>query len=339
MTDIAEATEVDGIFLVDSVHRRFTKAQKAYLKLVLADKSGQIESVMWEETMEKNPDSRELAGGDFIDVSGRAGVNRYTNKVEVILNQLRKVATDDLDIADFLPTTDQDIDELKARLKKIVAAVDDPHIKKLLEKLFKDQELSEAYCLAPAAKSYHHGYLGGLLEHSVSVAELALLLCDHYEGIDRSLLIAGALLHDVGKIREFDYMTKIDYSTEGRLKGHIVIGDELVGSMIDGIRGFPADLKLHISHLILSHHGEPEYGAAVRPKTKEAVILNIIDNTDAKINGWMCIAKKYDDDREWTDFQSMFNDYLYLSPVERGEVREEKTKRTKPESDGNETLF
>jgi 3'-5' exoribonuclease len=317
--DIEEGAEVNGVFLVDSAHRRFTKAKKAYLKLVLADKSGQIESVMWDETMEKNPDAYDLRSGDFIDISGRAGVNRFTGKVEVILNLARKIGHEDLDITDFLPRTDRDMDELKKELAEVMAEVDDPYIEKLLDKVFKDPELSKAFYLAPAAKNYHHAYLGGLLEHSVSVAQLAVLLCRHYDGIDKSLLIAGALLHDIGKIREFDYTTNIDYSTEGRLKGHIVIGGEIVGKLMDGIRDFPEDLKLHLSHLVLSHQGELEYGAAVRPKTKEAVILNVIDNADAKVNGWMSIAKKYGDDVEWTDFQSMFGDYLYMGTVKREE--------------------
>lgn len=310
--EIEEGTEVDGVFLVDSAHRRFTKANKAYLKVVLVDKSGQIESVMWEETMEKNPDTEDLRAGEFIKVSGRAGVNRFTNKVEVVLNQLRIVGADDLDISDFLPTTERDVEELRGELRDVLAAVDDPWIKQLLDTIFSGGELTDSYCAAPAAKSFHHAYLNGLLEHSVSVAQLALLICRQYDGINKSLLVAGALLHDIGKIREFDYSTRIDYSTEGRLKGHIVIGAELVGGLMDAISGFPDDLKLLVSHMILSHHGEPEYGAAVRPKTKEAVLLNMIDNVDAKVNGWMLIAKKYGDDVEWTEYQNMFSDYLYL---------------------------
>lgn len=310
--DIKESEQVNGVFLIDSAHQRFTKANKAYLKLVLVDKSGQIESVMWEETMEKNPQSREIKAGDFADISGQAAVNRFTKQVEVVLNQIHKINEDDLNILDFLPCTERDIDQLKGELRELVALIEDKHLKQLLDKILDDPELGKAYCIAPAAKNYHHAYLGGLLEHSVSVAQLAVLMCDHYNGIDKSLLIAGALLHDIGKIYEFDYTTRIDYSTQGRLKGHIVIGDQVVTEAVAGIPGFPEETKLHLSHLILSHQGEPEYGAAVKPKTKEAVILNIVDNADAKVNGWLQIAKRYGDEVEWTDYQSMFGDFLYL---------------------------
>jgi 3'-5' exoribonuclease len=312
--DIREGDTVSGVFLVDSAHQRYTKNNKAYFKLVLTDKTGQIESVMWEETMEKNPDVLALKAGDFVDLTGQAAVNRYANRVEVVLNHVRQVSADDIDVLDFLPKTEADIDRLKEQLAELIGQVDDAQVKKLLDAVFGDLKIYKAYCLAPAAKTYHHAYLGGLLEHSVSVGGLALLLCGHYPGLNKSLLIAGALLHDIGKIREFNYATHIEYSTEGRLKGHIVMGDQIVSGIADKIKGLSDDLKLQISHLILSHHGEPEYGAAVRSKTKEAVILNIIDNADAKANGWIQIAKKYEEGVEWTDFQSMFGDYLYLGP-------------------------
>ncbi len=316
--DIKEGDVVEGVFLIDSAHLRYTKANKAYLKLVLADKSGQIESVMWDETIEKNPGSRDVKGGDFADISGQAAVNRYSKQVEVVLNQVRVVGEEELDVLDFLPRTEHDINELKAELREVVAQVDDKNLKKLLNKIFDHPELGAAFCLAPAAKNYHHAYLGGLLEHSVSMAKLALLMCDHYSGLNKSLLVSGALLHDIGKIYEFNYRTRIDYSTEGRLKGHIVIGDQIVAKEVAGIAGFPEETKVHLSHLILSHQGEPEYGAAVKPKTKEAVILNIIDNADAKVNGWLQIAKKYGDEVEWTEWQSMFGDFLYLGPAGNG---------------------
>lgn len=338
--DIQEGENVDAVFLVDSAHLRYTKANKAYLKLVLTDNSGQIESVMWDETIEKNPDSRDLKAGDFIDVSGRAAVNRFSKQVEIVLNQIRVVNPDDLDIVDFLPTTDQDIDGLKKELAEAIAQVSDSHLKQLVDKIFSDPDLMKAYCLAPAAKNYHHGYLGGLLEHSVSVAKLAILMCDHYGGLDKSLLVTGALLHDIGKIREFNYGNRIDYSTEGRLVGHIVIGDKIVAGYADAIKGLSESVKLSVSHLILSHHGEPEYGAAVKPKTREAVILNIIDNADAKVNGWLQIANKYGDDVEWTDFQSMFGDFLYLGPPQNGAEKKEKPRKpVKQKSEDTSTLF
>src|SRR3972149_6105949 len=254
--DIQEGESVSGVFLIDSAHQRVTKTNKPYLKLVLVDKSGQIEAVMWDETMEKNADSRSIKAGDFADVSGKAAVNRYSNRGEVLLNQIRKVNAGELDILDFLPRTERDIDELKSELWALIEEIEDKPVKNLLTKIFRDPETGGGFFLAPAGKNFHHAYLGGPLEHSVSVAKLAVLICGHYGGLDKSLLIAGALLHDIGKIREFDFVTRIDYSTEGRLKGHIVIGDQLVAGAAAGIAGFPEEIKVHLSHLILSHQGE-----------------------------------------------------------------------------------
>ncbi|HEB12747.1 MAG TPA: HD domain-containing protein, partial [Actinobacteria bacterium] len=268
-----------------------------------------------------------------------AAVNRFSNQVEIVLNQIHIVSPDDLDIVDFLPTTTQDIGGLKKELADLIDQVNDGHLKKLVKKVFDDPDLMKAYCLAPAAKNYHHGYLGGLLEHSVSVAKLAILMCDHYGGLDKSLLVTGALLHDIGKIREFNYTNRIDYSTEGRLVGHIVLGDKIVAGYADNIKGFPELVKLSVSHLILSHQGEPEYGAAVKPKTREAVILNVIDNADAKVNGWLQIANKYGDDVEWTDFQSMFGDFLYLGPAQSGAEKKVPRKPSKPKREDTSTLF
>jgi len=320
VAQIKEGDKVNSYFLVEACHQRFSKTNKAYLKLVLGDKSGRIEAVMWDETMEKSSGWQKVRAGDFVLIEGQATKNRYTDKVEIVLWQIQKVDDAALNPADFLPTTTKDREKLKLDLLMLCQEVTNPYLKKLLAKIFSPGELLEKFSLAPAAKNFHHAYIGGLLEHSVSVAGLAVIMCRHYQELDKSLLVSGALLHDIGKIYEFTYDRKIDYSTEGRLKGHIVLGDQIVASYISKIKNFPEELKLHLSHLILSHQGEPEYGAAVKPKTKEAVVLNFIDNVDAKINGFLEIAKKYTDEVEWTEFQAMFNDYLYLGKSDRGQT-------------------
>lgn len=315
VTDIQEGRQIEGLFLVDNLSKRITRNNQAYLKFSLSDRSGGIEAVVWDEAMEKNPDTAQVKAGDYISLSGQSVVNRYTKRVEINIASLEIADDKTVKPEEFLPVTDKDIGELKADLSRLIGIVGDDHYRKALEILFEDKRFEDMYATAPAAKNYHHAYIGGLLEHSVAVARLAELFCTRfYTDLNMSLLIAGALLHDVGKIREFDYSRKIDYSTEGRLKGHIVIGNEIVGEAIDKIKGFPEEKKLALSHLILSHQGELEFGAAVRPKTKEAVILSLIDNVDAKLNGFMEIAKKYGDDTEWTEYQSMFSDFLYLGP-------------------------
>ena len=314
ISEIKEGDPIDGLFMVDNCSKRISKNNRAYLKFQLSDMSGSIEAVAWDEAMEKNPDTKKVSSGDYISLAGKSSVNRYTNKVEISISSLNIISDAEVDPALFLPSTDKDIDELKKELMELIGKVSDNDYRRLLKILFDDHEFLGQFTLAPAAKNYHHAYLGGLLEHSVSVATLAILLSSFYGNVDESLMITGAILHDVGKIKEFDYSKRIDYSTEGRLKGHIVIGNEIAEKAMDKLQEFPKEKRNALSHLILSHQGELEFGAAVRPKTKEAVILSIIDNVDAKINGFIEIAKKYSNDSEWTDYQSMFQDFLYIGP-------------------------
>lgn len=317
---IKEGDIAEGTFLVDNCIRRTSKNNRAFLKFYLSDKSGNIEAVAWDEAMEKNPDCATVKGGDYVNLIGQAALNRFSGKVEISLSRLTIISPSELNAADFLPSTSKDVKLLEEDLLSLRQKVSDPYLSKLLDKLFDDQDFYRAFTTAPAAKNYHHAYLGGLLEHSVAVANLTVLFCSFYRDMDLSLLITGAILHDVGKIREFEYQRKIDYSTEGRLKGHIVIGNQIAAEAMDAIPGFPDETKLALSHLILSHQGELEYGAAVRPKTKEAVILSILDNVDAKVNGFLEIAKRYGAETEWTEYQSMFTDYLYLGPRKIDEV-------------------
>lgn len=310
--DIREGDQLEGVYLVDKVSKRQAKSGKEYLKIEVRDKSAAMEAVAWDETMERNPDCRRLAAGDYAAISGRANFNTYTSKVEIVLSRLNIVNPDSVDPFDFLPTTEKNIDQLKKRLRELIGEVTDSHLRQLLDQMFSDEDFMLKFATAPAAKTYHHAYLGGLLEHSVAVASLAVLFAKSYPELDMSLLLTGAILHDVGKIVEFDYQRRIDYSTAGRLQGHIVLGNDIVCRAVGQVKGFPRELLLQLSHLILSHQGELEYGAAVRPKTREAVVLNLIDNSDAKINGFMLAAKKFGPEAVWTDYQSMFSDYLYL---------------------------
>jgi 3'-5' exoribonuclease len=312
VSDIKEGQEISGAYLLVALRQRLTKNGKPYLKITLADKTGEIDGVIWEEALEKNPGAQNLKEGDILKIVANSNLSRYSNQIELSVSQIIKLPCEKFDIRQFLPSTDKDIDQLAKELHALIDQISNIHLKKLMDMLFSNQDFSDAFKAAPAAKHYHHAYLGGLLEHSVNVAKLAIEFSSLYPVLDKSLLIAGAILHDVGKIQELNYLKKIDYSTRGRLFGHIVIGNQIVTEAIKEIDDFPQELKTHLSHLILSHQGELEYGAAVKPQTKEAIVLNIIDNADAKINGFMQIAKRYGDKTEWSDYQSMFETYLYL---------------------------
>ena len=182
----------------------------------------------------------------------------------------------------------------------------------LLQAFFHDQKTAELFQRAPAAKGFHHIYLGGLLEHTLSVVRLLDKVADHYQNLDRDLLLAGGILHDIGKIYEFNYDSLIEYSDEGRLIGHIVMGVEMINKKIETIPDFPAPLALKMRHIILSHHGEFEFGSPKRPKTLEALVVHYIDDLDAKLNAFQSfITDSNNADSDWTAYNRFFERFLY----------------------------
>ncbi|HEJ83934.1 MAG TPA: HD domain-containing protein, partial [Desulfobacteraceae bacterium] len=205
-----------------------------------------------------------------------------------------------------------------------------PHLQALLKAFLDDAAFLQAYCKAPAAKSMHHVYLGGLLEHSLAVADLADDICRRYPELDRDLLVAGALLHDIGKVDELRYVRTFDYTDEGKLLGHIVMGVEMIDEKLRGLESFPRPLALLLKHLLLSHHGQYEYGSPKRPKTMEAVVLNFIDDLDAKINGVRThIEKEPDSDSAWTSYHRLYDRYFFKpqSPAEPTDTPNEEQER------------
>jgi 3'-5' exoribonuclease len=188
----------------------------------------------------------------------------------------------------------------------------DVNLRALLQAFLDDGAFLEAYSRAPAAKAMHHVYLGGLLEHSLAVATLADDICQRYPGLNRDLLVAGALLHDIGKVNELRYARSFEYTDAGKLLGHIVIGVEMIEEKLRGIPGFPRELAILLKHLLLSHHGQYEYGSPKRPKTLEAVILNFIDDLDSKINGVRThLDKEPDSDSSWTQYHRFYDRYFF----------------------------
>jgi 3'-5' exoribonuclease len=199
-----------------------------------------------------------------------------------------------------------------AELEGFVASVAVPHLKALLAAFFADAEVVGAFKRAPAAKGFHHVYIGGLLEHTLSVVRLLDVASRHYEGVDRDLLLAGGILHDIGKIREYRYEGLIDYSDEGRLIGHIVIGVEMLDEKIATLEAFPPETAMALRHILLSHHGEMEFGSPKRPKTLEAMIVHQLDDLDAKVNAIQgFVADAPDDASAWTPFHRLFGRFLY----------------------------
>ena len=318
VADIKDRDLVDSVFLVKDKILAMAKNGKPYLTLKLMDKSGEVDAKVWDNADEVGA---LFDKNDFLAVRAKASV--YLGKMQLILSELKRVPEEGIDLADFLPETDRDINLMVGELKALVASLADPDLKRLLNAFFEDPELLAQFRVAPAAKGMHHVYLGGLLEHSLAVAKLVDAMTPLYEGLNRDLLIAGALLHDVGKVREMTYLRAFDYSDEGKLIGHITIGVEMLQERLSLLPGFPAELGMLLKHMLLSHHGQYEYGSPKRPKTVEATILNYLDDLDSKINGIRThIRKEPDNPSRWTSYHRLYDRYFFKENCLHAEEQE-----------------
>ncbi len=269
----------DSFFLVLAKQQRTTKQNKPYLNLILGDKTGQIEGRVWDPGDPRI--ARDFERGDL--VKARGSVSKYEERTQVKVDQLRKAHEGEADRMDMLPATTRDVAELWAALEASVASLTNPDLKRLLGAVLADPAMAQAYREAPAARQLHHAWLGGLLEHVVSLLGLADRVAAHYPMLDRDLLVTGVVLHDIGKIRELTWETGFDYTVEGVLLGHIQMGVDLVEKTIAGLPGFPGRLRTLVLHMILAHHGKLEFGSPKLPMIPEALVLNFLDDLDAKM--------------------------------------------------------
>jgi len=269
---------ITSSFVVVSKQVKPKKTGEPYLALTLGDRSGHIEAKMW-DNVEDAIDAFEQ--DDFIKVKGL--LNKYKNRFQITIHKLRRLAESEVDFADYLPKTTKDIGELWQTLAGFVATFQDPNLKALVEAFMADPEIAEAYRNAPAAKSLHHAYIGGLLDHVVSLFRSCDLVCRNYPQINRDLLLTGAFLHDIGKIHELTYNRSFSYTTRGQLLGHMVIELEMLHAKLAQVPGFPDELKTLVEHLIISHHGQYEFGSPKLPMFPEALMLHYLDDLDSKM--------------------------------------------------------
>jgi 3'-5' exoribonuclease len=273
-----EDKAITSFFVATQKQVSTTSGGATYLKLTLTDRTGQVEARMWDNV----PDYAHLfEQGEVVKV--RAFVCRFNGRIQLKLDRIRRAPEGEFDLGDFLPKTTKNIDELWAKLNGYVASFTDPHLKALLTSFLEDEEVAAALRVAPAAKGMHHAWIGGLLEHIVSLLGIADLAAGHYSEINRDLLLTGVMLHDIGKLRELAWSTAFSYTMEGQLLGHITIGIGMVEKKIDALPDFPPRLRLLVEHLILSHHGQYEFGSPKLPMIPEAVLLNFLDDMDAKM--------------------------------------------------------
>ncbi|MEE4242829.1 MAG: HD domain-containing protein [Desulfopila sp.] len=332
---LQEGDRVDDVFLVKSSRLAETRAGKPYLILDLLDKSGEISGPVWENAEKMEEICR---AGNFVSV--RAVVQSYRERPQFRFEDIQPVAKDDVELSDFVPASNIDIEEMGRHIQKMVASVENSWVRKLLNRFFSKGKIWEDFKTAPAAKGIHHAYSGGLLEHCLSMAKVADMLASHYPGIDRSVLIAGVLFHDIGKLKELqEQVGLVEYTAPGRLKGHLVMGSEMVAAEAAAIKDFPEELLTHIQHCILSHHGRLEFGSPTVPMTPEAFLLSFIDDLDSKMNLIEQLRRKQKGEGEqWTEYQRSLERFLYLGPLADGNGDTEEKREVSLENK-QKTLF
>jgi 3'-5' exoribonuclease len=297
VTDLGTEQSITSFFLVHEKEIRNTREGKAYLRLELGDRSGTIEARMWDQF---DAAVKDINRDDFVKVQARVEI--YRNKPQLSLQNLRLAKPEEIDLADFLAHTKEDVGKMYAQLLEYAGSIANPWLKKLTTGMLNDPEIAARYKRAPAAKVMHHAYLGGLLEHVIGLCGLAKQIAAHYPELDVDLLLTAAILHDVGKLDELCYERAIGYTVEGQLLGHIVMEFETVSKAIDAIEGFPANLKTVVQHLLISHHGQYEFGSPKLPMIREAMAFHYMDDLDSKLAAVRAALALDSGEPEWSAY-------------------------------------
>jgi 3'-5' exoribonuclease len=290
VNDVQPNRVITTSFLVHSKEIRQKKSGEVYLSLLLGDKTGELDAKMWDNVGDVI-DSFDR--DDFVKVKGLIQI--FHNRPQLTIHKMRRMDSSEIDFADYFPCSRRNPAEMWSELRCIVSGMANPHLKGLVEALLDDPEIAERYRRAPAAKQIHHAYLGGLLEHVLSLCALARMTAAHYRNIDCDLLLTGVVLHDIGKIHELRYERGFSYSSEGQLLGHLTIALRMVNEKLRGLPDFPAALRSLVEHMIVSHHGQLEFGSPKVPLFPEALLLHYIDDMDSKME---CMRSLIERDRQ-----------------------------------------
>ncbi|MBE5832219.1 MAG: HD domain-containing protein [Butyrivibrio sp.] len=309
--DMKAGDRVADIYMCKHKLIATTKNGKEYFSVTLQDKTGTVDAKVWEPYSDGID---EFDDTDYIDVFGE--VTSFNGALQINVKRARKCHEGEYDPALYLPVSSKNIDEMFKELLSIIAGIKNPYLKQLLEEFFiKDEKLITAFKKSSAAKTVHHGFIGGLLEHTLSVTKLCDYYCTSYPKLNRDLLLTAAILHDIAKTRELSLFPVNDYTDEGQFIGHIVMGAEMVGVKAALIPGFPDLLKQQLQHCILAHHGEFEYGSPKKPSIMEAVALNLADNTDAKMETFTELLDNVQEPG-WQGYNKFFETNIYQTKVE-----------------------
>ncbi len=315
-----EGNKFYGIYLCKSKQVLKTKAGKTYYSLLLQDKTGIIDAKIWE----LNNGIDDFDSMDFVMVDGM--VTSFQGSRQVNVSRLRKAQEGEYDPAEYIPASKYDIEQMYTELKGMIATVQEPHLKQLLEMCYiQDADFVKEFKVHSAAKAVHHGFVGGLLQHTLAVAKMCDFMASQYSVLDRDLLITAAIFHDIGKVYELSTFPSNEYTDEGQLLGHIFIGAELIGRKVQEIPGFPAVLATELRHCILAHHGELEYGSPKKPAIAEAMALNFADNADARLETMTEVYDKAEATTEWLGYNRFVESNVRQST---GYVKKKKAAKT-----------
>ena len=307
---LREGDMVRAIYLCKSKRTAETRNGKPYDNLTLQDKTGTLDGKVWDPNSGGIADYDEM---DFIEVLGE--VVSYNNNLQLNIKQLRKPYEDEYNVADYMPTSEKSVDGMYLELVSYVERIENKYLRQLAEQFFKkDAEFIKVFCAHSAAKSVHHSFAGGLLEHTLSIVKFCEYLADTYPILNRDLLYSAALFHDIGKTKELSTFPENDYTDAGQLLGHIVIGVEMIGEAVRGIEGFPEKVANELKHCVVAHHGEFEFGSPKKPAIPEAVALHYADTTDAKMQTLTELFKDKTSD-EWQGYNRLFDSNLRKSSL------------------------
>lgn len=298
-----EGDRITSVYMCKQKSSATTKTGKSYENVIIQDKTGCMDAKIWEPNSSGIDDFDAL---DYIEISG--DVTSFNGMLQFNIRRVRRCGEGEYDPKDFLPSSKRDVEEMYAELLGYVKKINNPYIAKLVRSFFvEDEEFVKAFKFHSAAKSVHHGFIGGLLEHTLGVTKLCDFYADTYPAINRDLILAAAMFHDMGKLREISTFPENDYTDDGNLLGHIVMGVEMIGERIRTIDGFPPKVASELKHCILAHHGEYEYGSPKKPALIEALALNFADNLDAKMETLTEIFAANEGKSEWLGFNRLLD--------------------------------
>jgi 3'-5' exoribonuclease len=282
------------------------RSRGQFLTLLLSDRTGSVLARVWEGAPEL---ADTFEQGETVKVQG--DVELYMDRLQIIVLKLRQANADEYDLRDFQPATEKNVEEMLAAVQSAMSRIQHPQLNALVRHFYADPEFVRLFSAAPAARRVHHAYLGGLLEHTAEVLELCATVLRLYPSLNADLLLTGALLHDIGKVREYSWEKDIEYTDEGQLVGHINISDEMVAQALAHLDGFPEELAWRVRHMILSHHGRYEWGSPRRPQTLEAMALHQIEELDAQVNRFHTLLATRPEGDAWTPFDRRLGRSLY----------------------------